>query len=463
MVNCLSSSFDTKMINTESTTNVIANSKSQPKLKNILTRPTSEVASNAGLSVKTTDNQLNRGTEKSLRMTTKALGSVATSSSQEQQLPGACESIQLDNRTLSAARTIVTKEAYDTSPFWLKQASKLRLPDESRYKIESSVLRKLSKGLIYDRLLTTGQKNSEYPMQNDVSVVKQIMDNYPLKSTSTDFEIKLGVIENQFALINGNRPRRSFLPNFQDQQFIQNVGLECVVEGLRGYETILKDVAYSNKKDQWKATDYKEALQRGIMGISMKRKLKEVMNRNIAPRDVKVPKLMETEEKVQNMHLTCTEEKQVPLDRRSEMEGPKDINKNEKQIISNINLVEKGGTVGKNRINIIAKEENIGLTRETKTEMSHAKIDAKKECIHIKKQSEPSKRSAKPKLTIVKNSDEDSNVNRESSQKKNRHEFNGKRALSIGDTGYDLSVKKMKRVNGFNIRELFVGVEDILL
>ena len=441
-----------------STTSVIVDSRSQPKLRNILAKPTSEVASNtAGSIMKTTDSQHNRGAVKSLKVTSKVSGNVTTSYSQEQQLPVSRESIQSENCALSAARTTVPKEAYDTSPFWLKQASKFRVPDKSRYKLESSIFRKPSKGLIYDRFLTTGQENSEYAKKDDVSVVKQIVDKYPLKA-STDFEIKLGVIENQFALVNGNRPKRSFLPNFQDQKFIQNLGLECVVEGLKGYETILKDVAYSNEKDQCKVTDYKEALQKGIMGLSMKRKLKEVMNRNIALRDAKVPKLTEAKDNAKNMQ----EEEQVPLDHHSEMGCPKDIDKNEKQINSNINVVEEGGAVDGNRKDFTAKKESTCLAQETKKETSHAKTDAKKEYMDVKKQSEAAKLSTKPKLNIVKNSEEESNVNRESPQK-NRNELNGKRGLSIGDARRNFNAKKMKKVNGFKVRELFVGVEDILL
>ncbi|XP_065066578.1 uncharacterized protein LOC135692408 [Rhopilema esculentum] len=101
-------------------------------------------------------------------------------------------------------------DPYDTSPFWLTRSSKVKLQEESRIKLFLS--------------------NSDEELNGRTNVVQQITEKYPLVSSQSTFKIRFGALENQFLLLNPIRKAWAVLPDPDDEEFIQLLGIESAVQ-----------------------------------------------------------------------------------------------------------------------------------------------------------------------------------------------------------------------------------------
>ena len=101
-------------------------------------------------------------------------------------------------------------DPYDTSPFWLTKSSKVKLQEESRIKMFLS--------------------NSDEDLNGRTNVVQQITEKYPLVSSQSTFKIRFGALENQFLLLNPKRKAWAVLPDPDDEEFIQLLGIESAIQ-----------------------------------------------------------------------------------------------------------------------------------------------------------------------------------------------------------------------------------------
>lgn len=381
-------------------------------------------------------------------------GNIAALSTNEQHLLGSHENaspMESNSQAVSAEKAINLKGDYDTSPFWLVQASKKKVNDDLRYKLQSSVFRSMCTNFPTDM-----KEVGRQPKDCDPSVMKQIMEKHPHRLNSKKFEIKLGVFENQFALINPNRPNHSFSPDCSDQQFIQNVGLESVVEAVKAFEGA-EEVADDSERHQWMFVQCKEALERR-MGKSIKRKLKEAIMRTSAIIERKVAKLEDSMKKVNSV----SGEKQVFCGGEVEIDRSTDIAKNEKQKNNDSKLIEKEKIESRDFAGVVPGID-IEHYINDKDKISTGEISARAKSMHKITQPEPLTNPFKRKFDSLKD-DEETVFGRKGSSDMNRKGLHREHAELIKvkkEAGG--AVKKMKSVNGFKVRELFVGVEDILL
>jgi len=425
----------------------------------------SKVANSASLAVSVSSNKtLQTKLESTIRAYKKSLGNVKTGgrvtgniaalSTNEQHLLGSHENaspMESNSQAVSAEKAINLKGDYDTSPFWLVQASKKKVNDDLRYKLQSSVFRSMCTNFPTDM-----KEVGRQPKDCDPSVMKQIMEKHPHRLNSKKFEIKLGVFENQFALINPNRPYHSFSPDCSDQQFIQNVGLESVVEAVKAFEGA-EEVADDSERHQWMFVQCKEALERR-MGKSIKRKLKEAIMRTSAIIERKVAKLEDSMKKVNSV----SGEKQVFCGGEVEIDRSTDIAKNEKQKNNDSKLIEKEKIESRDSAGVVPGID-IEHYINDKDKISTGEISARAKSMHKITQPEPLTNPFKRKFDSLKD-DEETMFGRKGSSDMNRKGLHREHAELIKvkkEAGG--AVKKMKSVNGFKVRELFVGVEDILL
>ena len=458
-VNCLASSLNSNTVNTKSTT-------TGGIASNTLLRQIAPKVADVNSSEKTPGHHASTPKEKLSGTTAKTSGRSAVPSTQKQPSPGSYQkattattgnsTLKSNNGGLSTAKNVLSKEVYDTSPFWLKQASKVRLLDQSRCKLESSVFGNLSKRLTDYRRHITGQENDRCHTGSNLRFVKQIMKKYS-SSNKREFKMKFGVFENQFVVVNENRPKHSFLPDFHDLQFIQNVGLECVIEALHDFEKALEDFLHSRERDQWKFGDLEEVTQSRKMRISMKRKLEEATKGDSTLQDGKKLKLMESEEE-----KIAPKDESVSLGNDSEMSSSGDIGKGKEKTIVIDDQVEKEVQESSDHLEVVMKVESGEAAEENDNKMPPANANVETKCINSESQLE-TRGSVKLQLHDMKKSDHELIVNRELLLKKTRTRFNTKRPVLEKKKGVGHGTKKTRSINGFKVRELFVGVEDILL
>ena len=388
----------------------------------------------------------------SVRTGRRASGNVAALSTKEQHLLDSHEnasSMESNSQAMPAEKAINLKGDYDTSPFWLIKASKKKVSDDLRYELQSSVFKNMRKHFSADMKGVCRQ-----PKDCDPSVVKQITEK-PLSLNSKNFEIKFGVFENQFALINSNRPKHSFSPDCSDQQFIQNIGLESVVEAVKAFEGA-QEVVDDSERNQWMFVQCKEALERR-MGKSIKRKLKEAMMRTSAIIERKVAKLEDSMKKVDSV----SGEKQVLCDNEVEIDISTYTDKNEKQMNIDSKLLEKEKKESRDPADVVP-DIDIEYYANGKEKIS-TQINARAKSVHKISFPKPVINPFKRKFDSLK-SDDETKFDRKGSSSMNRKTLNRKRAMPIKvNKEAGGGVKKMKSVNGFKVRELFVGVEDVLL
>ena len=352
------------------------------------------------------------------------------------------------------------KEPNDTSPYWLKQASKMKLPDASRCEITSPVLRGLSRDTNNACNTTDDNHTSESSQDCGVQTVKQICGRYAQGSGSQQFKLRFGVFENQFSLVRDKKSKRLFLPDLEDDKFIESVGLEAVVSALKDFErrrqarSTLSESRTDVQGGLFEASSTQEEEKRKHrLREDLKRRMRAFRKRRKALKKEKMVDEREEKSDACEERAPCKNNAADDfINEHSEETSVKDAIKTEIAVELS-DVVPTGECPGSH------KEGATGGLEGHDIETSRSVVTNSGKPNSVSNQSELGRNeSAKSREDL--NPTIKSN---ESPSKQSRTEVDGK-SNGVGESSKEVqAVKKWKSANGFIVRGLFVGVEDIFL